>query len=151
MTKYTNSKHKWLHKIFIEKTNNFFVQFFRYFFVGGLAFLVDFAALALFTEVCHFHYIISNTISFTLGLLVNYFISVLWVFNNSNVKNRKLEFVLFAIIGIIGLGINDLALWIFTHGYGIFYLLSKVLAAMVSYLWNFLARKYFLFNNKKNE
>ncbi len=121
------------------------MQFVRYFFVGGLAFAVDFGMLAFFTEVCGIHYITSNTLSFVLGLLVNYFISIHWVFTNSSFKNRKLEFFFFAIIGVIGLALNDAVLWICTQQIGIFYLLSKVIAAATSYLWNFFARKYLLF------
>lgn len=140
-----------LQQLFIQRSNNLLVQFMRYFFVGGCAFAVDFGTLALFTEIFHFHYILSNTISFILGLLVNYFISIFWVFTNPNLKNRKVEFILFAIIGVVGLGLNNLFLWVFTQGLAIYYLLSKILAAAICYLWNFFARKYLLFNKKSNE
>jgi putative flippase GtrA len=140
-----------LRQLFIRRSSNFFVQLTRYFFVGGLAFAVDFGALAFFTEICRFHYLLSNTIAFIFGLLANYFISIFWVFTNSNLKSRKVEFILFAAIGVIGLGLNDLLLWIFTQGLAVYYLLSKILAAAICCLWNFFARKYLLFNKKSNE
>jgi len=134
-----------LHRLLLAKSNSVFVQFFRYFFVGGVAFAADFGALAFLKEICGLHYIAANTISFIIGLTINYFISIFWVFTTSTFKNRTVEFLFFAVIGVIGLGINDVALWLLTEKCGIFYLLSKIVAAAVGYLWNFFARKYLLF------
>jgi len=144
-----------LQYLFIQKNNRFLVQFIRYFFVGGFAFVVDFAALVFFKEVCGLQLIISNTLSFTLGLLVNYFISIFWVFTNSKVKSRRLEFIFFAIIAVVGLGLSDVLLWIFTDYAGICYLTAKTIVSVIVWQWNFLARKYLLFgqsiSNKSNE
>ena len=68
--------------------NSTFIQFFRYTFVGGIAFLVDFGTLVLLTEVLNLHYLISAGIAFILGLTVNYLLSISWVFNNRAMDNR---------------------------------------------------------------
>jgi putative flippase GtrA len=47
--------------------------------------------------------------------------------------------------GVVGLGFNDLFMWIFTDRCGIYYLLSKVITTAIVYFWNFFARKYILF------
>ena len=39
-----------LKEIFINKTNNTFLQLFRYTFVGGAAFIVDFGLLYILTD-----------------------------------------------------------------------------------------------------
>ena len=135
-----------LNKIFVGETDNTFLQFFRYLFVGGGAFVVDFGLLFVFTHFLNLHYLLSATLSFIAGLLVNYFISTSWVFNRKTVKNKYLEFFVFAIIGVIGLGFNDLFMWIFTDRFGIYYLLSKIITTVIVYFWNFFARKYILFN-----
>ena len=136
---------KQIKSLFTEKTDQVFIQLFRYIFVGGFAFLVDFGMLAFFTEVCDIHYIISNTLSFIFGLLTNYFLSIFWVFTNSSLKNRKMEFIIFAVIGVIGLGLNNFLLWFCTEKIEIYYLLSKIISAAVGLFWNFFARKYLLF------
>jgi len=135
-----------LEKIFVSETDNTFLQFFRYLFVGGGAFVVDFGLLFVFTYFLHLHYLLSATLSFIAGLLVNYFISTRWVFNRKTVKNKYLEFLIFAIIGVIGLGFNDLFMWIFTDRCGIYFMLSKIITTAIVYFWNFFARKYILFN-----
>lgn len=86
--------------------------------------------------------------AFILGLITNYFLSIKWVFSIRSIENKKIEFLLFSIIGLIGLGLNELLLWIFTDLILIHYLLSKIITAIFVYLWNFIGRKYLLFNNK---
>lgn len=134
--------------LFVDKTESTLIQLFRYTFVGGLAFIVDFGTLYLLTEFINLHYLISAAAAFILGLLTNYFLSVKWVFSNRTIDSRGIEFLLFAVIGLIGLGLNELFLWIFTDLFSIYYLFSKIITAVFVYFWNFLARKYVLFNSK---
>lgn len=133
------------HKLFYGSTDKLLVQFVRYFFVGGLAFVVDFGLLYILTEYAGLHYLLSATLSFIAGLLVNYIISCLWVFNGSKFKNRLVEFLFFAAIGVVGLALNDALIWLFTDCIGTHYMFSKIVAAAMVYLWNFFARKYLVF------
>jgi putative flippase GtrA len=134
-----------LQKIFVNDTNNTFFQFVRYTVVGGGAFIVDFGLLFILTHFLHLHYLLSATLSFIAGLLINYFFSTIWVFNKKTVKNKYLEFLIFAIIGVVGLGFNDLFMWIFTDRFELYYMLSKVITTIIVYFWNFFARKFILF------
>ena len=105
---------KLLHTLFIKATDNWFIQLFRYFFVGGFAFVVDYGLLVLLTEVFGLHYLLSATISFIAGLVVNYFLSTSWIFRESTIENRWAEFLVFAFIGVVGLGLNNLLLYLLT-------------------------------------
>jgi putative flippase GtrA len=134
--------------IFIGETNSTLLQLFRYTFVGGAAFIADFGTLYILTEYFKIHYLVSAAISFILGLLINYFLSVKWVFNSRAMKNRTLEFLLFTLIGVIGLGLNELFLWILTDVLLIYYLLSKIFTTIIVYFWNFFARKFLLFRKQ---
>lgn len=141
--------HSKIQYIFKEKTDNALLQLFRYTFVGGFAFLVDFGTLFLLTEFLKIHYLISAGIAFIFGLIVNYFLSIKWVFNSRVMENRLLEFLLFTLIGFIGLLLNELFLWILTDILLIYYLLSKIITTIIVYFWNFFLRKLLLFNKKK--
>lgn len=134
-----------IRKIFFNQSNNTLLQLFRYTFVGGLAFMIDFGLLFALTEYAGFHYLFSATISFVAGLIVNYLLSKVWVFTRSTIAKRELEFLIFAVIGIIGLLINNLFLWLLTNVIGLWYMLSKVLVTIITYLWNFFVRKLILF------
>lgn len=77
--------------LFVGDTDNTFIQFFRYCFVGGFAFVVDFGVMTLLTEVFSVYPVVSSTVSFVAGLLVNYLLSTFWIFKNSKIKNRFAE------------------------------------------------------------
>jgi putative flippase GtrA len=135
-----------VHSLTKGKSDNTFIQLIRYTFIGGLAFIIDFGTLFILTEYLDIHYLISAGIAFILGLTFNYFFSTKWVFSKRSFKNRNLEFLLFAFIGIAGLGLNELFMWIFTELLLIYYLGSKIITTIIVYVWNFFARKFLLFN-----
>jgi len=132
--------------IFKGKTDRLTVQFFRYGFVGVIAYLVDFGLLFVFTEYAGIPYLISAALSFLAGLATNYLLSILWVFKTRSVENRMAEFSMFTFIGVAGLGLNELLLWIFTGLIGWHYLLSKLAATPLVFLWNFFVRRVVLFS-----
>lgn len=160
--------------LFTGETDNTFIQFFRYCFVGGFAFVVDFGVLTLLVELFNIPHIVSATISFIAGLATNYILSTFWIFKSSKVNNKLAEFAIFAGIGVVGLLLNDAIIWLFQDilgknlllggsseavgdyvDYYIFgkiqyYMVGKVTATVVSFVWNFVARKLILFSKKDN-
>lgn len=113
--------------------------------VGSVALGVDFGVLFALTHYAGIYYLTSAAISFLLGLAVNYWLSRTWVFSNRTLSNAALEFTIFAAIGLVGLGLNELGMWLLTSKLGLFYLVAKIGTAAVVYVWNFGARKYSLF------
>jgi putative flippase GtrA len=133
-------------KVITRNTDKTEIQFFRYIFVGGVAFIVDFTSLYVLTDFFGIYYLYSAAAAFILGLMVNYFMSIGWVFNRRKLNSKTVEFSVFALIGIIGLGLNEIFIWFFTAELNLFYLVSKILAAIIILFWNFFARKITLFN-----
>jgi len=121
---------------------------FRYIFVGGTAFVVDFFFLYFFSDFCGIHYLISGILSFIISVLVNYIMSTKWVFNQDNIENKELEFNLFLLISAIGLVFTEILLWLFTDIFGLHYLLSKIIAAIIVMFWNFIARRVMFYGNE---
>lgn len=135
-------------KLLKESTDNVWIQLFRYFFVGGTAFVVDFGLLWVLTEWGGLHYLLSAALAFMAGLIVNYMLSMLWVFKDHTLRNRIAEFAAFALIGLIGLCLNETIIWGTTELLSQHYLASKIISTAVVFFWNFMARKYLLFNGK---
>lgn len=134
-----------IHTLLKQSTDKISIQFFRYIFVGGIAFLVDFGSLYFLTEYFGIFYLTSAAIAFTLGLIVNYLLSVKWVFNKHTFNNRFHEFGIFAMVGIIGLGLNEVIIWFFTSNMHFYYIYSKIVSAVLVLFWNFFARRYTIF------
>lgn len=133
---------------FRGSTDNTLIQLFRYLFVGGTAFVVDFGSLWALTEFAGLHYLVAAALAFLLGLITNYSLSIRWVFSSRTLGNRWLEFTVFGLIGVVGLGLNELIIWQGTETLGFHYLVSKVAATVVVLFWNFFARKYALFRQE---
>lgn len=118
----------------------------RYAVVAFVALFVDMSGLIFLKEIAGLNYLLAATLSFILGLTTNYVLSVYWVFHSSKLDNKRMEFFFFAIIGVIGLVLTDTLLWILTSKLGLYYILSKAIAVIMVYFWNFGMRKYYLFN-----
>lgn len=130
-----------INKLFKDPTDDIFLQLFRYVFVGGTAFVVDFGFLYFFSDICGIYYLISAVLSFIISVLVNYIMSTKWVFNQDNIDNRLVEFNLFILISTIGLVFTEILLYFFTDVIGLYYLISKIISAIIVLFWNFLARR----------
>lgn len=86
--------------------------------------------------------------AFLLGLLVNYLLSARFVFSSRNVADRRMEITIYGAIGLVGLGLNEILIWVLTDMVGLYYLWSKVISAGRVFFWNFLIRKFTLFREK---
>lgn len=136
--------------IFLESTEDTFLQFFRYLFVGGASFVADYAALYIITEL-GVYYLISGIISFIVGLLVNFALSKWLVFSKRTEGSERIkEFAVFAVITVIGLGITELLMWVFTEKLLWHYMVSKAVAAVIVLFWNFFMKKILLYRTEKN-
>ena len=147
-------------KLLKNQTDSTHIQFFRYIFVGGAAFLVQFASFMIFINI-NINYLIATPMAFILGLIANYALSVNWVFNKHALDNMWSEFVIFAVIGVVGMVLTEVLMWFFvdyvsfyqifynvhlynsSHNIGL-YVANVVTAALVLF-WNFFARKLTLF------
>lgn len=127
-------------------------QFMRYLFTGGLAFVVDFGLFALCLYVFEWHYLLANFVGLLAGLVLNYALSVGWVFTACErklEKNKSAEFAVFALVGFIGVGLNELLMLLMVDYLGWQEMLSKMIAAVVVLMWNFGGRKLILFREKR--
>lgn len=128
-----------------ERAQGSFVQLFRYGLVSLVSLGVDFGGLWLLTEKAGLHYLVSAILSYGAGMLVNYLLSVLWVFPTRKLKSRAVELGAFVAIGVAGMGINEALLWLLTDVLKLHYLGSRAVSAVVGFAWKFVVRKVALF------
>ena len=135
------SKDKIIEILFKRKTDNIYLQMFRYCFVGGTSFLIDFFIYIGLIEIFNVNYLISAAIAFAISVIFNYYLSTSWVFNQSNIENRVIEFNLFILISVMGLIFTEILLFVFIDWLSIGYILSKIIASILVMFWNFSARR----------
>ncbi len=137
--------------LLVEDTDDTWIQLFRSLFVGGVATVVDFLVAALVRELLGGNDVISNASGFVFGLITNYLISILWVFKKHNMNIAK-EFAIFTVIGIIGLFINTGIVFVLGKMWNsdevrIMFYVAKLIATLITLIWNFAARKIILYKN----
>ncbi len=150
-----------------------FWEIFRFLLVGGAATLVDYFVFWIFDgvllplisaakwwETCSL--ILATAFGFCAGLIVNWILSVKFVFRQSKeevgLKDKK-PFAVFAIIGLIGLALTEvgvlLLVWILPE-FSLFGVtevlgttwakwLAKVIMTCIVLVWNYVARKLTVF------
>lgn len=119
-------------------------QLMKFGIVGVIAFIIDYGLMVLLTEAFGVDYLVSATISFAVSVTFNYFASMRYVFRHKEGMSKRREFVIFVVLSVIGLGINDLIMWLGTGLWGISYLITKLVATFLVMVWNFVTRKKFL-------
>jgi len=117
------------------------IQFFRYFVVAFLGLVLDFGTLAFCTEILGLNYLLSATFGFAFGLVANFFLSERYVFFDPIISGSFFRFSIYALVGLIGLGILISLMWVQVETLGVPYLTAKALATVVVYTWNFFARR----------
>ena len=121
--------------------------FAKYLVAGGAGFVVDYSFLTLCYVLLGCHYLISAALGFIAGLVFVYISSNKWVFACRRLKdNVAMEFFVFAIIGIIGLLLTVLFMWVFVDVSGIYPLVAKFMTTALVLVWNFGARKMILYS-----
>ena len=128
-------------------------QFLRYLVTGGLAFVVDFGLFAVCLYMLDWHYLLANLVGLVAGLALNYALSIAWVFTaceRTLEKQKVIEFTLFALVGIAGVGINQALMYLMVGLLDWNEMASKMIAAVLVLMWNFGARKLMLFRKKNS-
>jgi putative flippase GtrA len=118
----------------------------RYFAASAVALATDFFSYLGLIRFVGVNYLIAAGIGFLLGLVVIYFLSIRLVFRDRAMTDPVTEFLVFGAIGVAGLALNWLVLYIavdkLSYGYG----LSKLISAVLVFCFNFTLRKFALFN-----
>ncbi len=128
-----------LYNLLFKPTDSEFLSFFRYLFVGGTAFIADTGSMWLF-ELVGLHYLWAAVPAFVIGLTVNYVMAKWLVFKDDSI-DKRLEFIIYAIIGVIGLGLTELIMYLLTDIGGLYFLFSKIIAAALVTFWNYFGKK----------
>ncbi len=134
-------------QLFLEPTENGWIHFFRYVFVGGSAFVLDFI---IFTILQHrgMHYLLAELVSFSVGFLFNFWGGRKLIFRNGSTEKAGTgELVAVLTVALLGLGLTELLLYIGVEWFELHKLVSKAIAAIVALFWNYFARKKFVYRS----
>ncbi len=134
-----------------------FEQIIRFGIVGFFCFLIDYGLTVGLANFCGVHYMLSKFIGFVVSAIVNYILSIKFVFSQKKEMDKRKEFIIFIILSAIGLLINEIILFIcidviFARSIWLQGLITEEIMLSVSALfatgvvmvYNFISRKLFL-------
>ena len=117
-------------------------QIIKFGIIGVIAFVIDYSLLYCLTEFLNIHYLISAIISFTVSVIFNYIASIKWVFVTDSHKTSS-TFIIFIILSVIGLGVNQIIMYLGVEIFHLYYMFTKIFATAIVMIYNFITRKIF--------
>jgi putative flippase GtrA len=117
----------------------------RYFAVGGVAACVDIGLFVLFAGHFEMPYLRVAAATFVAATLVNYWLSVRFVFVSGLRFRRRWEIALVFLVSAIGLALNQAILALCVESAQVALLPAKVAATGAVFFWNYFARRRFVF------
>lgn len=126
------------------KNNKLFYEIFKFCVTGFISFFIDYLFLIICMEILNFGIFFSSALAYIISTIVNYMLSINWVFtiNGDNSKNKN--FLLFTIFSLAGLLLTELIMWYGCRVLLINYLIVKILAVSIVMVFNYITRKIFL-------
>jgi putative flippase GtrA len=124
-------------------------EFLKYFLASLIALLVDLLIFLFGTHILQLSWLYASFLSFFIGVIVSYSLSITMVFKNRRFKDDIYkEFLIFFIIGLPSLFIGQCILWLCIDTLNFPFSTSKIVASIFSFLSNFALRKMTLFKEK---
>lgn len=140
-------------EIFFSPTENGFIKFFRYCFIGGIAFVVDYFVFAVSTLVLPDNSLgiaSATVLGFIFGLITNFGLSKLFVFTEeARTKSSAAEFLIYAAIGVVGCGLTVLLMLLAVNVLNINKYAAKIIVQVIVLVYNYMTRKILLYSGGK--
>jgi len=126
------------------------VKVVRYFVVGAASATVDFMLFAvllfIFGKAAWF---VAALASFIVATAFNYLLSIRLVFSTGVRFTKRQEIILVFLVSLVGLALNQAALWLLYQIAGWNIWIAKCTATATAFLWNFTARNSFIFRGSE--
>lgn len=119
-------------------------QFLKFALVGFASLAVEYLFLGYFLQALSMDYLLATTIAFIISIVVNYILSMKYVFSHKEDMSHKREFTIFAVLSAIGLGLNDLYMFIGVSLLNVGTMAMKLISTFFVTWYNYFSRRKFL-------
>ena len=136
--------------------NKRFGEIVRFVVTGGVCFVVEFIFLVLFRDGLHMATWLATALAFTISVIVNYLLCMVWVFSGTKDGGNSAKAGFF-ITSLMGLAWNELLMWLFgtlfgedtvlltVSGFNVsMYMVNKMLATLIVMVWNYFTKRWVL-------
>jgi putative flippase GtrA len=123
-------------------------QFSLFTLVGALGTLAHYVLLVVLVEIVGFGAVLASMAGAFLGAVINYYLNYRLTFKSKT--SHRITFPRFLAVTIAGFSINAILMWAAVDFSNLHYILSQVIATVVVLMWNFVANRFWTFQEKQN-
>jgi len=116
----------------------------KYVLVGVIATGVDWALFSVFVFIMDLHYLLAGTVSFLVATFAGYLSGLRLLFRGGR-HQRWVEITFVYVASLLGLAIHLGVLAALVDGLQMHIFLAKTVATAATFLWNFTARYFWIF------
>lgn len=119
---------------------------FRYLLISALALLADMLVFSATLRIFDMAWPVAACLGFVTGVCLAYGLSIRYVFQVRKLRRTPMtEWLIFVGLGVLGLGVTQAVLYLCIEWWSWSAEFSKLAAAIVTFVTNFLSRKVLLF------
>lgn len=118
----------------------------RYLVAGFIGAFTQIGSLYFFTDILGVWYIYSSLMAFCLALCVSFTLQKTWTFGENHTVGMQSQFMKYMLVALFGVLVNTGTMFVLVEIFGIWYILSQIIAGAFIASINFLAYKFFIFN-----
>ena len=130
------------------------VRFIKFGIVGGSGIFVNMGLLWFFTEVIGFYYLVSSVLAIALAMINNFIWNDLWTWRDRRTPGSKAYFIRmakFITVSSIAAYVGNLGvLWILTHFFHLYYMISNLFGIAVGTVMNYSVNNFWTFKPRGN-
>jgi putative flippase GtrA len=121
------------------------LEFIKFAIVGVVNTIIHMTILYILTEYFGVYYILASLIGFLVAVTNSFILNTIWTFNKDIREKAGVRYSKFFITSIIAAGVNMGLLYLITEYFGIWYMLSQIIATGISLILNFIGNKYWTY------
>lgn len=130
---------------FIETRWHISMQLLRYLISGATVVVTELGVLYVFTDLFHLWYEFSLIIAFIVALCTSFTLQKFWTFQDKETSRVHIQASSYALVQLLNLGINAIALYVLVQFAHMWYILAQLLISAFIALWNFVIYKFIIF------
>jgi len=123
----------------------YFIQFCKFCIVGITSTLITLAVLYSLTEFVGIYYLFSAAAALLISAMNGYFWNNRWTFKTAGVRRHQFAFSKYVALNTVTYFLNLIVLAFLVETFGIWYIVSEIIAVFISLVGNFLGSKYWVF------
>lgn len=128
----------------IVQKRPYIAEFIKFVLVGFINLTIDFSLYLILTRLAGIDYLWANVLSFTAATVNSFIFNKKWTFRNTS-KNYQRQYLQFYLVSGVGLGLNQIMLFLLVDKIHIYDLVAKASAVVVVTFWNYSANRVWTF------